>query len=231
MLHSIVASFFDNTASAAFSRSFSCSFAPGTLSIFASTFSTDPNSAISFVAVFSPTPGTPGMLSDVSPIRPFRSTTCSGVTPYWAYSASWSNSAISEIPLRVSITFVAGPISCSASRSPVTMMTSWPAFAARQASVPMISSASKPASSSTAIPIAASSSRTSGNCSASSVGVALRWALYPAYCSLRNVTRPLSKATATVSGFTSASSFTSIVVKPYAAFVYCPAAVASSGSA
>ena len=37
-----------------------------------------PNSAMSFCAVFSPTPGHPGMLSDASPMSPKRSMTCSG---------------------------------------------------------------------------------------------------------------------------------------------------------
>ncbi len=36
---------------------------------------------MSFAAVFGPMPGTPGMLSTVSPIRARMSTTCSGVTP------------------------------------------------------------------------------------------------------------------------------------------------------
>ena len=34
------------------------------------------------MAVFSPTPGTPGMLSELSPIRAFRSTIFSGSKPY-----------------------------------------------------------------------------------------------------------------------------------------------------
>ena len=33
------------------------------------------------MAVFSPTPGTPGMLSEVSPMRAFRSTICKGPKP------------------------------------------------------------------------------------------------------------------------------------------------------
>ena len=35
----------------------------------------------SWPAVLSPMPGTPGMLSDVSPLRPMKSGTCSGLTP------------------------------------------------------------------------------------------------------------------------------------------------------
>ena len=41
-------------------------------------FSMFPNWAISFCAVFSPTPGQPGMLSDESPINPSISMTCKG---------------------------------------------------------------------------------------------------------------------------------------------------------
>ena len=51
--------------------------APLSLSVLASRFSMLPNSCRSFTAVFSPTPGQPGMLSLLSPIRPSRSITCS----------------------------------------------------------------------------------------------------------------------------------------------------------
>ena len=33
-------------------------------------------------AVFSPTPLTPGMLSELSPTRPLKSTTCDGLIPH-----------------------------------------------------------------------------------------------------------------------------------------------------
>lgn len=49
--------------------------APFSLSVCASSCSTPPNSLISFTAVFSPTPGHPGMLSAESPISPRRSIT------------------------------------------------------------------------------------------------------------------------------------------------------------
>ncbi len=45
------------------------------------TDSTDPYWEISWPAVLSPMPGTPGMLSEVSPLSPMKSGTCSGVTP------------------------------------------------------------------------------------------------------------------------------------------------------
>jgi len=51
--------------------------APFSRSVWASRFSMLPNSATSFCAVFSPTPGQPGMLSEESPISPSMSMTCS----------------------------------------------------------------------------------------------------------------------------------------------------------
>ena len=53
---------------------------PLSLSVLAKRFSMEPNSAINFFAVFSPTPGSPGMLSALSPIIPRKSITCSGVS-------------------------------------------------------------------------------------------------------------------------------------------------------
>ena len=47
----------------------------------ASTSSRDPYCAMSCPAVLSPMPGTPGMLSDVSPFKPMKSGICSGVMP------------------------------------------------------------------------------------------------------------------------------------------------------
>ena len=43
--------------------------------------SNEPNCWMSAAAVFSPMPGTPGMLSEVSPFRPMKSGTLSAVTP------------------------------------------------------------------------------------------------------------------------------------------------------
>ena len=45
------------------------------------TSSSEPYCAISWPAVLSPIPGTPGMLSEVSPFRPMKSGTCSGLIP------------------------------------------------------------------------------------------------------------------------------------------------------
>ncbi len=59
-------------------------------------------------------------------------------------------------------------------------------------------------------------------------GVSLRPALYSGSRSYRKVRTGASKATARYSGFSSASSFTSIDVNPKTAFVTVPALVARS---
>ena len=55
--------------------------APEIESMFASTPSRSPHSWSSWLAVLSPMPGTPGMLSEVSPFRPTKSGTSSGGMP------------------------------------------------------------------------------------------------------------------------------------------------------
>ena len=57
--------------------------------------STLPNSASSLIAVFLPTPGTPGTLSDLSPSRPLMSATRSGPRPsYLSRTASASKTLL-----------------------------------------------------------------------------------------------------------------------------------------
>ena len=78
----IVAKNFDilisSTAASIFSRSL-----PFTSDERLMSSSTEPNSLMSLAAVFSPTPGQPGKLSALSPMRANKSLTCSGVfTPY-----------------------------------------------------------------------------------------------------------------------------------------------------
>ena len=51
---------------------------PFSWSVWARRFSIEPKSASSFLAVFSPTPGSPGILSTASPIIPRKSITCKG---------------------------------------------------------------------------------------------------------------------------------------------------------
>ena len=54
---------------------------PLSMSVCATRSSTVPNWFTSFAAVLSPTPGTPGMLSLVSPLRATKSRYCAGVMP------------------------------------------------------------------------------------------------------------------------------------------------------
>ena len=81
MSYCSVASCFDMRASSACSTRFCLRLAPEISSTLASTSSSEPNCCSSWVAVFSPIPGTPGMLSEVSPRSPIRSVTSSGGTP------------------------------------------------------------------------------------------------------------------------------------------------------
>ena len=76
-----VARCFDIRASSACSTRFCLRLAPEISSTLASTRSSVPNRCSSWVAVFSPIPGTPGMLSEVSPRSPIRSVISAGGTP------------------------------------------------------------------------------------------------------------------------------------------------------
>ncbi len=68
-------------ASSACSVRFCLRLAPEISSTLSSTFSSEPKRWSSSDAVLSPMPGTPGMLSDVSPLRPMKSGTSSGGMP------------------------------------------------------------------------------------------------------------------------------------------------------
>ena len=70
-------------ASSLLFSSFSFNFLPETSSICSYTFSTVENWFNSLMAVFSPTPATPGILSELSPIRPFISIICFGDKPLY----------------------------------------------------------------------------------------------------------------------------------------------------
>ena len=52
-------------------------------------------------AVFSPIPGTPGMLSELSPINPLTSINCFGITPYFSIMACSSKFSVSVFPTLV----------------------------------------------------------------------------------------------------------------------------------
>jgi len=73
----MVANSFERSAWSAKFSTFSFCF-PFSLSVFLSRFSTDSNSAIKSLALFSPIPGTPGILSEASPHKPNISMSCSG---------------------------------------------------------------------------------------------------------------------------------------------------------
>lgn len=120
---------------------FSFSF-PFSSPVRASSSSTDPNSWTSLAAVLSPTPGTPGMLSDVSPLRATNSRYFEGGRPNRSWTAASSNSTMSEMPRRLNKTRTPGRTSWKKSRSAVTMVASIPSSAARRARVPIASSAS-----------------------------------------------------------------------------------------
>ncbi len=87
------------------------------------TFSSVPNFWRSSAAVLSPMPGTPGMLSLVSPFSPMKSGISSGGIPYRSITPSRSYTRVSVIPREVVMIFTT-PSSTSwyASRSPVTTM-------------------------------------------------------------------------------------------------------------
>ncbi len=91
----IVTRNFENSICSLFSSTFFFN-APFSSSVRASRLSIDPNCVMSFTAVFSPTPGQPGTLSDVSPIRPSRSITC--VVDSMPYFSHTSFSPIFSMP-------------------------------------------------------------------------------------------------------------------------------------
>ena len=76
-----VARCLETRASSAWLVRFSLRLAPLISSMLSSTFSSEPKRWSRSAAVLSPIPGTPGMLSDVSPLRPMKSGTSSGGIP------------------------------------------------------------------------------------------------------------------------------------------------------
>ena len=83
----IVARNFEKRIASALSISFFCS-APFIWWVLSRRFSTEPQVFISLAAVFSPTPGHPGMLSLTSPSRASRSITWAGVSmPYFSLTS------------------------------------------------------------------------------------------------------------------------------------------------
>lgn len=76
-----------------------CPALPLTSSARATSCSKEPNWLIHFAAVFSPTPGIPGRLSDGSPRRAAKSGYCCGVSPYFSSTFSGVKRVSSETPL------------------------------------------------------------------------------------------------------------------------------------
>ena len=91
-----------------------------TLSRLAYRFSREPNCRSSSSAVFSPTFGTPGILSLLSPINARKSGTCSGVKPYSFFNRSRSQIS-GSLPGRTLYILIRGESNCMKSLSPVTM--------------------------------------------------------------------------------------------------------------
>ena len=129
---------------------------------------------------------------------------------------------MSVTPRRVISTVTSSFTSWRQSRSPLTMITWWPASRPRRARVARRSSASYPSSSTTGRHSASSTSRMSGNCPRRVWGVSSRPALYAGYWSSRNCGSPLSMHAITASGRSSLSSLKSIEVNPNTALVTCP---------
>ncbi|MPN60788.1 hypothetical protein SDC9_208520 [bioreactor metagenome] len=136
--------------------------------------------AISPEAVFSPIPGTPGILSELSPIRAFKSTRLAGGKLYFSQKACSSKHSVlgEDRLLVVSKTLVLPEMSWRLSRSPVTILHSIPSLSQRRDTVPMTSSASKPSAVTWRTRMAERISFKTGSCAASSSGMPLRVALY-----------------------------------------------------
>ena len=183
-----------------------------------------PNFCTKSVAVFSPTPGTPGMWSLVSPISALRSMSCAGVSPYFSCTAAGVYSTVSGLPILVaaSNTCTWSLTSCNASRSPVAMTHSSPDFTQAEASVPSRSSASNPSCSITEQPISCNISFKIGIWLRSSSGIPLRPALYSSYILWRKVGACTSNATAIPSGSDRSRSFCKMLKKPNNALVNSP---------
>ena len=101
----MVASDFESVAISLLALTFSPSL-PLILSAFSRTPSTEPYSLRRAIPFFSPIPGTPGILSDLSPMRPFRSINCFGVNEYRSIIAASSYMSNSVIPFLLITTLV-----------------------------------------------------------------------------------------------------------------------------
>ena len=176
---------------------------------------------MSGIAVFSPIPGTPGTLSDASPVSPSTSMTLSGVTPNFCLTPSRSTISTSVPCLPGLKIFIVSEMSCMKSLSGVTRKVKTFSRSACFANVPMTSSASYPSISTIGMLYARTTSLMSGICVIISSGIFWRVALYSLYASWRNVGLPVSKTTAIWSGNSCERIRFRNVTKPYTALVFC----------
>jgi len=124
-------------------------------------------------AVFSPTPLTPGMLSEESPINASRSMICSGATPNFAFTPSTSIEVSDMVLTRV----MCPSTNCAMSLSPVEITTGRSAAALLRARVPITSSASTPSTHSKGKPRARTLACSGSICTRMSSGMLGRLAL------------------------------------------------------
>ena len=209
-LQSMVANCLDKYASSLPSISFSLSL-PFISSTCSYTESMHLYVAINFCAVTSPTPGTPGMLSEASPCKALSSTTCQGSIWYVSSNDSSVIILMSEMPFCVKYTCVVEEISCKESLSPVTILVGRSNLAAN---VPKISSASIPFFSITLIPIVCRICFSGCNCERNSSGIGFLVPLYSAYKEWRNVILPASNAIPKYLGWYSVITFVKIFKNP-----------------
>jgi hypothetical protein len=148
-------------------------FFPFTSAAWASTFSSDPNRLTSSAAPLGPMPGTPGMLSMLSPCRASTSATFSGGTPNFSRT---SGGPMNRLRM-VSSMKTRSPTTCMRSLSPEHMTTFMPASDARQASVAMTSSASTAGTITLGMPKVSTTRCSSSTCAARSGGMGGRPAL------------------------------------------------------
>ena len=138
----IVASFLDNKPNSLLFDIFSFNL-PLTSSKFLYNSSIEPYSLRNFFAVFSPTPGRPGILSTESPIIPKKSITCSGSLISNLFFTSSTPQISIPLPNRAGLyKKIFSETNCAKSLSGVTMYVIKPSFSACFATVPITSSAS-----------------------------------------------------------------------------------------
>ena len=143
----IVPKVFDKNAKSLFCSIFSFCFPFKSSSPFSNLsykFSIEPYFWINDKAVFSPTPGTPGILSDESPCNPFTSINCFGSKPYFSIIFSRLYSSVSVFPPFVCgiLIVILSVASWKVSLSPESIVTSNPCFSPYLDNVPKTSSAS-----------------------------------------------------------------------------------------